>query len=123
MANAPTLMWDAVDDQGRPIFGMVVAEPAMGAGLWAIGGLCLLAAGVCGLLGDHRRRRFDRSGGPSRQAAAVGHAQPRITPWPRRNRTDRWAGRLPWAAVASWVLMIWVTSIGRAPFDLTDFTG
>ncbi|WP_262775919.1 hypothetical protein [Brevibacterium permense] len=46
-ANLPTITWDAVDDRGRPVFGMVVAEPALGAGLWTI----------CGLLGDVRRRR------------------------------------------------------------------
>lgn len=127
LADMPTIMWDAVDDQGRPIFGMVVAEPALGAVLWAIGCFGLLAAGVCGLLGDVRRRR----------ATPAHHAVSRITPWPRGNRTHRWAQRLPWVALACWVLTIWVplfdsgdhgddrltvTSLGRVPFDLADLT-
>ncbi|WP_155807353.1 hypothetical protein [Brevibacterium sp. VCM10] len=127
LANLPTIMWDAVDDQGRPIFGTVVAQPSMGAGLWLIGCLSLLAAGVCGLLGDVRRRK----------AAPAHYANARITPWPRGNRTHRLAQRLPWVAVACWVLMIWVplfdsgdhgddrltvTSLGRVPLDLADLT-
>ncbi|GGC33058.1 hypothetical protein GCM10010974_14480 [Brevibacterium sediminis] len=127
LANMPTFMWDAVDDRGRPVFGIVVAEPALGAVLWAIGGLSLLAAGVCGLLGEVRRRK----------AAPAHCANARITPWPRGNRTHRLAQRLPWVALACWVLMIWVplfdsgdhgddrltvTSFGRVPFDLADRT-
>ena len=127
LANQPTIMWDAVDDQGRPIFGMVVAEPALGAGLWLIGCLGLLAAGVCGLLGAVRWKR----------AAAAHYANVRTTPWPSGNRTHRLAQRLPWVALACWVLMIWVplfdsgdhgddrltvTSLGRVPFDLADLT-
>ena len=127
LANMPTIMWDAVDDRGRSVFGMVVAEPALGAVLWAIGGLSLLAAGVCGLLGDARRRK----------TAPAHFANARITPWPHGNRTHRLAQRLPWVALACWVLMIWVplfdsgdhgddrltvTSFGRVPFDLADLT-
>ena len=127
LANQPTIMWDAVDDQGQPVFGTVVAQPALGAGLWLIGCLCLLAAGVFGLLGDVRRRR----------GVPVHHTHSRITPWPRGNRTHRLAQRLPWVALACWVLMIWVplfdsgdhgddrltvTSLGRVPFDLADLT-
>ncbi|WP_127363894.1 hypothetical protein [Brevibacterium linens] len=29
LMNLPTIMWDAVDDQGRPIFGTVVAQPSI----------------------------------------------------------------------------------------------
>lgn len=116
LANLPTIMWDAVDEQGLPVFGTVVAEPAAGAWLWAVGSLCLLAAGVCGLLGDHRSRRADsrrpadrgRRADRSEQSKSAWDAEPRITPWPRGNRTYRWARRLPWVAVAAWVLMIWV---------------
>ncbi|WP_152348637.1 hypothetical protein [Brevibacterium sp. CFH 10365] len=104
LANLPTIMWDAVDDRGRPVFGMVVAKPAMGAGFWAIGCACLLVAGVCGLLGDHRRRRADHS----EQSTSVPHAESRVTVWPRGNRTHRLAQRLPWVTVAAWVLMIWI---------------
>lgn len=139
LMNLPTIMWDAVDDQGRPIFGTVVAQPSIGAGLWLIGCLCLLAAGVCGLLGDVRRRRAVPGSGTAlrEEAAPVHHANSRITPWPRGNRTHRLAQRLPWGALACWVLMIWVplfdsgdhgddrltvTSLGRVPFDLADLT-
>ncbi|UVI36900.1 hypothetical protein [Brevibacterium spongiae] len=133
VTNLPTLMWDAVDDRGLPVFGVVIAQPAMGAGLWSLGCLCLLTAGLCGLLGDHRRRRADHR----QETASDRGAKFRITDWPRGNRTYRWAQRLPWVAVAAWVLMIWVplfdsgdhgahsltiTSIGRAPFDPSDLT-
>ena len=40
-ANPPTIMWDAVDDKGLPVFGTVVAQPAPGAGLWLLGCVCL----------------------------------------------------------------------------------
>ena len=136
-ANPPTIMWDAVDDKGLPVFGTVVAQPAPGAGLWLLGCVCLLAAGVCGLLSDVRRRRGVPGDGTAlhQGTAPVHYSNSRITPWPRGNRTHRWAQRLPWVALACWVLMIWVpifdsgdhgddrltvTSLGRVPFDLAD---
>lgn len=127
LMNLPTIMWDAVDDEGQPVFGTVIGEPAAGTWLWAVGSLCLLVAGICGLLGDPRRRK----------AAPAHCANARVTSWPRGNRTHRWAPRLPWVALACWVLMIWVplfdsgdhgddrltvTSLGRLPFDLADLT-
>ncbi|MGO3023373.1 MAG: hypothetical protein ACTIIH_09060 [Brevibacterium sp.] len=108
LANLPTIMWDAVDDRGRPVFGMVVAQSAVGAGLWVIGGLCLLAAGVCGLLGSHRRSRVRSDTAHVPDAASPSRTGPRVTAWPRGNRTHLLAQRLPWAAVAAWVLMIWI---------------
>ena len=108
LANLPTIMWDAVDDRGRPVFGMVIAQPAVGAGLWAIGGLCLLAAGVCGLLGGHRRSRVRSGTAHVPDAASPSRTETRVTAWPRGNRTHRLAQRLPWVAVAAWVLMIWI---------------
>lgn len=130
LSDPPMIMWDAVDDRGRRIVDTVIGEPATGSLLWLIGCLSLLAAGVCGLLGEHRR-------GIERRAPGTVAPNIRVTARPRGNRTQWWAQRLPWVAVAAWVLMIRVpifdsgdhgverltiTSLGRLPVDLTDFT-
>lgn len=57
LSEPPTIMWDAVDEAGRPVFDTVIASPAAGSLLWLGGIASLLAAGVCGLLGEHRRAR------------------------------------------------------------------
>lgn len=49
LVNPPILMWDGVDDQGRPTGGSEIGEPVFGALAWAIGIGALVLAGVCGL--------------------------------------------------------------------------
>lgn len=56
LADPPFYLWDGIDDEGRPTGGLVEAEPASGAALWAASGLLLIAAGVHGLLSGPRRR-------------------------------------------------------------------
>lgn len=57
--DPPSLLWDGVDAQGRPIGGYEVGEPAAGALVWVMGIGALFAAGVCGLIGrtEHGKQR------------------------------------------------------------------
>ncbi|WP_172174247.1 hypothetical protein [Brevibacterium sp. CT2-23B] len=80
LANMPTIMWDAVDDRGRSVFGMVVAEPALGAVLWAIGGS--QSAGR-GSLRPPRRRQAEEDSTRSlrkRQNHPVAPREPNTSP-------------------------------------------
>lgn len=61
IADPRIIMWDGRDSEGQWIGGMEVASPAPGAALWTIGGVALIAAGICGLIGE-RRRCSDRPG-------------------------------------------------------------
>ncbi|HCG56156.1 MULTISPECIES: hypothetical protein [Brevibacterium] len=133
--DPPTIMWDGQDSGGQWIGGMEVASPAPGAVLWTVGGIALIAAGICGLIGE--RRRSGKNDGP------------RITRWfstkpgrdgqirARRHRlaAEHIARLLPLVSVSAWVVMIWVpifsnrasaehsvtmTSLGRPPFRFSD---
>ncbi|UVI36901.1 hypothetical protein [Brevibacterium spongiae] len=53
--NPPVTMWDGQLPDGTPIGGMEVGRPSFGFGLWLIGAASLVAAGICGFLGGHRR--------------------------------------------------------------------
>lgn len=50
IADPPMLIWDGQDSQGRATGGMEVGRPAFGALLWVLGGLALMASGVCGFM-------------------------------------------------------------------------
>lgn len=56
LLDPPRLIWDGVDDQGRPTGGYEVAGPTVGTLIWAAGIAALFAAGVCGLAGRGQQR-------------------------------------------------------------------
>lgn len=57
LGDPPRIMWDGTTDDGRRAFAEVIAEPAPGALLWTGGSLCLIAAGICGFIGQRRKNR------------------------------------------------------------------
>src|SRR5699024_10473896 len=50
IVDPPYLVWEGQTSSGTPTGGMEVAYPALGFGLWVLGSLCFIAAGVCGLI-------------------------------------------------------------------------
>lgn len=50
ITDPPNLLWDGLDDEGRPTGGMAVGRPHVGALLCSAAGLLLIAGGVCGLV-------------------------------------------------------------------------
>lgn len=65
VADPPILMWDGQTADGIPTGGMEVAYPAAGFGLWVLGSILYVAAGICGLVAAaqknrHRRERIKR---------------------------------------------------------------
>lgn len=56
LLDPPSILWDGVDDRGRPTGRQAIGEPAAGAVVWAAGIGALLAAGVLGLAGRPVRR-------------------------------------------------------------------
>jgi len=54
LLDPPSVIWDGVDRQGRPIGGYETGEPAAGALVLAVGIAALLAASICGLIGRSR---------------------------------------------------------------------
>lgn len=107
MAEPPTLMWDGQDSSGRWIGGMEVASPVWGAALWAVGGLALIAAGICGLIGE-RQRSSERI----RQ-----DAHSRLVARQHRTLADGAARLLPLMSLASWIVMIWVPIMDNQATD------
>ncbi|MDN5908954.1 MAG: hypothetical protein L0H76_05075 [Brevibacterium sp.] len=128
VGEPPTLMWDGQDGNGEWVGGMAVGYPAVGAAFWAVGGIALIGAGVCGLIGERLRsdgRPGGRPGGrlSGRSSHRDSHRDSlRISRWfetassrddqirVRRHRsTSEHAARLlPLVSVAAWVAMIWV---------------
>lgn len=64
IADPPSLLWDGVDDEGRPTGGMAVGRPHVGALLFSAAGLLLIAGGQCGLVARGRRRRGRSASSP-----------------------------------------------------------
>lgn len=65
VADPPILMWDGQTANGMLTGGMEVAYPAAGFGLWVLGSILFVAAGICGLVAEaqknrHRRERIKR---------------------------------------------------------------
>ena len=129
LGDPPRITWDGTAADGRRAFAEVVAEPAPGALLWTAGSLCLIAAGICGLVEQRRRdrRRLNRRNRRSVDGTI------RITPrGALAGRCSRW---LPLVTVAAWVVMIWVpifdsgtpgqnglvvTSFGQRPIRISE---
>src|SRR5699024_12298958 len=61
MSGRPALLvWEGPASSGTPTRGMEVDSPAPGVGLWVLGSLCFIAAGVCGLIAAAQRTRDRR---------------------------------------------------------------
>lgn len=135
IADPPTIMWDGRDGSGQWIGGMVVAAPAAGVGLGAIGGIALIAAGICGLLGEHRRSDAVKDPRLSRWFSTESGNEGLIRVRRHRSAAERASRFLPLVSVTAWVSMIWVpvfdnrasaessvtmTSLGRLPLSFSN---
>lgn len=144
IADPPTIIWDGQDSSGRSVGGMEVATPALGAVLWTIGGIALIAAGICGLIGERRRSGENNDVRSSRKTNGVRisrlfSTEPgrdgRIRVRRHRFTAEHIARLLPLMSLAAWVVMIWVpifanratedgsvtvTSLGRLPIGVSD---
>lgn len=140
ITEPPTIMWDGQDSNGEWIGGVEVATPDVGAWLWLVGGLALLAAGACGLLEEHPRSNCRSA---HREALRIGRwfsTEPsrdgHIRVRRHRSTAEQAARMMPFVALAAWVVMIWVpimdntasdedgvtlTSLGRQTAGLVDF--
>ncbi|WP_231445593.1 hypothetical protein [Brevibacterium zhoupengii] len=119
MAEPPSLMWDGQDSSGRWIGGMEVASPAWGAALWAVGGLALIAAGICGLIGECQRSA-ERQQLLKRQWSAERIRQDthsRLVARQQRTLAENAARLLPLMSLASWIVMIWVPIMDNQATD------
>lgn len=139
IAEPPIILWDGQDSSGRPIGGMEVAAVDVGAGLWLAGGVALIAAGVCGLVGERRRTSAWSVSGEGLRIARWFSTEPsrdgRIHVRRYRSVAEQVARLLPLVSVAAWMVMIWVpifanhasddkrvtlTSLGTPPINMVD---
>ncbi len=132
MAEPPTLMWDGQDSSGRWIGGMEVASPAWGAALWAVGGLALIAAGICGLIGERQRsserfrpriRRWLVVSSPISPISPSSPSNPgRFVVRQHRTLAGSAARLLPLLSMAAWIVMIWVPIMENTASDVKGVT-
>lgn len=128
LAEPPTLMWDGQDGDGQWIGGMEVASPDVGAAFWALGGIALAVAGICGLCAEslrgnalsnalsncrgnsrpHDSRHNTENPQISRLFATEPSRDGSIRVRRHRSAAERLARQLPVVSVAAWVVMIWV---------------
>ena len=144
VAEPPSLMWDGQDESGRWIGGMEVASPAAGAALWAIGSMALIAAGICGLIGERQQspdrfrpriRRWLVVSSPSSPSSSSSPTSPISPSSPsspsnpgrfvvRQHRTlaGSAARLLPLLSMAAWIVMIWVPIMENTASDVKGVT-